>query len=58
MNDEQSRRDPRKPYQRPEVNRFPLRPEEATLGFCKSSASAGPSGGSCRNVNPCNSMGS
>lgn len=27
---------PRKPYRKPEAKQFPLRPEEAVLGFCKS----------------------
>lgn len=33
----------KKPYQKPEIRRFPLRPEEAVLGACKSSAGGGPS---------------
>jgi hypothetical protein len=48
----------RKPYRKPEVNRFPLRPEEAVLGFCKSTSSAGPSGGGCKTVGRCNTAGS
>jgi hypothetical protein len=48
----------RKPYQKPTVNRFPLRPEEAVLGFCKSNTASGPNGGQCRNVNNCSSLGS
>jgi hypothetical protein len=48
----------KKPYQKPEVRRFPLRPEEAVLGFCKSNASAGPSGGGCRSVTACQTPGS
>ena len=26
----------KKPYKKPEAKQFPLRPEEAVLGFCKS----------------------
>jgi hypothetical protein len=48
----------RKPYQKPEAKRFPLRPEEAVLGFCKSATSAGPSGGTCRTVDFCRTAGS
>ena len=48
----------KKKYEKPTVVRFPLRPEEAVLGFCKTSGSAGPSGGGCMNVNPCNAFGS
>jgi len=48
----------KKPYEKPNVTRFPLRPEEAVLGFCKTSSSAGASGGTCINVNPCMSLGS
>jgi hypothetical protein len=29
----------KKRYEKPEVKRFPLRPEEAVLGFCKSNSS-------------------
>lgn len=48
----------RKPYEKPEANRFPLRPEEAVLGFCKSSTSAGPSGSNCAVVGACRTAGS
>ena len=54
-NDEKSGK---KPYQRPVVARFELRTEEAVLGFCKSDGSAGPSGGTCINVNVCRIQGS
>jgi len=33
------RRPEKKHYEKPEVKRFPLRPEEAVLGFCKSNNS-------------------
>ncbi|HEX8619656.1 MAG TPA: hypothetical protein VF911_18895 [Thermoanaerobaculia bacterium] len=48
----------KKKYEKPAVTRFPLRPEEAVLGFCKSNASAGPSGGGCRGVSNCFAPGS
>lgn len=48
----------KKPYEKPTVTRFPLRPEEAVLGFCKSNAAAGPSGGGCRGVGSCFTPGS
>ncbi len=48
----------KKTYQKPTVTRFPLRPEEAVLGFCKSSVAAGPNGGQCRNVGNCSTPGS
>jgi hypothetical protein len=41
------KRKSRKPYVKPQVHRVELRPEEAVLGFCKSSNSAGPGVGSC-----------
>ncbi|HEX6161255.1 MAG TPA: hypothetical protein VF111_13865 [Thermoanaerobaculia bacterium] len=48
----------KKPYEKPMLTRFPLRPEEAVLGFCKSPASAGPSGGNCQSVGFCRTPGS
>lgn len=48
----------KKPYDKPMLTRFPLRPEEAVLGFCKSSVSAGPSGGGCQTVGFCRNPGS
>ena len=48
----------KKSYEKPEARRFPLRPEEAVLGFCKSSTAAGPSGSSCMTVGPCKTAGS
>lgn len=56
MNERQ--KNPKKQYSKPVVERFPLRPEEAVLGFCKTSGSSGPSGGNCFNVGPCNTPGS
>lgn len=37
----------KKPYQKPELNRVDLRPEEAVLGACKSSGTSGPGGANC-----------
>lgn len=34
-------------YQKPVVMRFPLKPEEAVLGFCKSSGSNGTNFANC-----------
>jgi len=36
-----------RPYEPPKVVRVNLRPEEAVLGHCKVSGSAGPASGSC-----------
>ena len=48
----------REPYESPKVSAISLRPEEAVLGNCKTSSSAGPVGGSCAAVSPCMSIGS
>lgn len=48
----------RKPYSKPTITRFPLRPEEAVLGFCKTSTSSGPNVGNCRIPSPCFTQGS
>jgi hypothetical protein len=40
----------RKPYQKPEANRFPLRPEEAVLGSCKTTSGGGPFQAHCSNA--------
>ena len=37
----------RKPYEAPRIIRVSLRPDEAVLGHCKISGSAGPASGSC-----------
>ena len=50
--------DDKRPYSKPTLIRYPLRAEEAVLGFCKSSSSRGPNGGSCRIPSPCSSVGS
>ncbi len=48
----------RKPYQKPEIKRFPLRPEEAVLGNCKTAGGSGPSGVGCFTVGFCQTAGS
>jgi hypothetical protein len=55
---QQQKSSPKKPYEKPEAKRFPLRPEEAVLGFCKSNAATGPYGSGCRGVNACSIPGS
>ena len=47
-------------YERPQVIRVSLRAEEAVLGHCKVTASAGPVGGGCTTgaMIRCNSFGS
>jgi hypothetical protein len=53
----EEKNDEKKKYEKPVVTRYPLRPEEAVLGFCKSNASAGPSNDSCL-ISQCFSFGS
>jgi hypothetical protein len=48
----------KKQYEKPSVKRYPLRPEEAVLGFCKNSSSAGSTGGTCFNPTACMTIGS
>lgn len=48
---------PKKPYQAPSVEKVPLRPEEAVLGFCKNDNVAGPRGSKCR-PSVCSTQGS
>lgn len=49
---------PKKPYEAPSVQKVPLRPEEAVLGFCKNNTAAGPLGPNCFAVGACSSSGS
>jgi hypothetical protein len=46
------------PYQSPQVVRVSLRPEEAVLGHCKISGSAGPISGGCGGRLRCKTFGS
>jgi hypothetical protein len=50
----------KKEYETPKMVAINLRPEEAVLGNCKISGSAGPSslGGTCVAVGPCKIIGS
>jgi len=54
---EQGTRVKKKPYVKPEVKQVPLRPEEAVLGYCKSTAVAGPMSSLCSTLS-CYSNGS
>ena len=47
----------KEPYESPRVSVIGLRPEEAVLGTCKSSSTAGPVG-TCTAVAQCNMPGS
>lgn len=53
-----TKRDEKKPYQKPQVVHVPLRAEEAVLGFCKNSNNSGPLRAGCLGVSPCRSGGS
>jgi hypothetical protein len=48
----------KKKYEKPEAKRFPLRPDEAVLGFCKTNAASGPTGLGCRGASRCSVPGS
>jgi hypothetical protein len=49
----------KKSYESPKISVISLRPEEAVLGACKNSSSAGPVGGTCTSVGaPCMTPGS
>jgi hypothetical protein len=37
----------KKPYQKPEIRKIQLRPEEAVLGFCKNTGYFGPGSSDC-----------
>jgi len=54
----QQERNDKKKYEKPEAKRFPLRPDEAVLGFCKTNAASGPSSAGCRGARACSSPGS
>jgi hypothetical protein len=47
----------KKPYESPQLTKVSLRPEEAVLGACKISGSAGPVGSSCV-ATQCRTLGS
>lgn len=48
----------KKPYRKPEFIQVALRPEEAVLGFCKSTHAAGPGGASLCSPSLCHAQGS
>jgi hypothetical protein len=48
----------KRPYAAPTVQRVELRPEEAVLGACKTTAGPGPRAGRCRSVQTCSTLGS
>ena len=48
---------PKKRYAKPEFIQVALRPEEAVLGFCKNTTSAGPGNARC-NTGACSGLGS
>jgi hypothetical protein len=50
----------RKRYEKPEAKRFPMRPDEAVLGGCKTNGTSGPGGGGvCKQFgNPCSGQSS
>ncbi len=56
--EDNSRLKQRKPYQKPEASRFPLRPDEAVLGFCKTTSGGGPFQTHCSNNGGCKTPGS
>jgi hypothetical protein len=49
---------PKKTYSEPKLVTIPLRPEEAVLGHCKTSAAAGPGNSKCSSPSSCHSLGS
>jgi hypothetical protein len=61
MNKAPGREKPRagKPYAKPSMKRVHLKPEEAVLGACKSSAQYGPVTAGCGSAGvPCSAIGS
>jgi len=48
----------KKPYTKPEAKRYPLRPEEAVLGFCKTPSGNGSNHATCTSFGICSSLGS
>ncbi|HZP48861.1 MAG TPA: hypothetical protein VFB07_10020 [Vicinamibacterales bacterium] len=48
--------DQKRPYAKPEVREVPLRPEEAVLGACKTSARSGPAQLRCSFPTSCSSL--
>ncbi|MCP4716651.1 MAG: hypothetical protein GY868_16140 [Deltaproteobacteria bacterium] len=49
---------PKKEYKKPELKQVPLKPEEAVLGFCKTSGTRGPARSGCSVPVACSRLGS
>jgi hypothetical protein len=45
--------DPRKPYEKPQIQEVPLRPDEAVLGGCKTASTSGPAQHRCTVPSSC-----
>ncbi len=58
MTDEHKDPESKKAYQAPKLSVISLRPEEAVLGHCKNSTSAGPVSTACSNLGGCMFIGS
>lgn len=58
MNEAEETQRPRRPYVAPTIEKVELRPQEAVLGFCKSTTVAGPVAGKCKAVGACATLGS
>ena len=58
MEPDDTKRQPKKPYQRPVLQQVTLRPEEAVLGACKTAGSSGPVSATCSVPVSCSSIGS
>ena len=59
MENDEKREQARKPYEKPQIKRFPLRPEEAVLGNCKTVGSnSGPGPNNCFSGGFCQTRGS
>lgn len=52
------KKDQKKSYEKPKLMRYPLRPDEAVLGFCKTSQGNGPSQSTCTSPAACTFPGS
>ena len=48
----------KKRYEKPRLARFPLRPDEAVLGFCKGTTVGSPGSGCSNALGPCKIHGS
>jgi len=48
----------KKPYARPELKKITLTPEEAVLGFCKTTGKTGPVASNCKPAGNCQGLGS